>query len=109
MSKPNPLWRQAFDAVEQPLRRRAEAVAGTEEFSRVLMTAFGVWTSARRGVLGASTTLLHLANLPAYADLRRLRRQLGHLENRIEKLDADLDRLARRIDEEGLRPRKKRA
>lgn len=31
MAKQQPLWRQAFDAVEEPLRERAEDLAPTEE------------------------------------------------------------------------------
>ena len=107
MPKPNPLWRQAFDAFEKPLRERAEALAGTEEFSRALMLAFSAWTTARKTARGASTYVLHLANLPAHADLRRLARQLGALENKVETLAAEVDRLARLIERgEGERARR---
>jgi hypothetical protein len=93
MAKPNPLWRKAFDAVERPLRDRVETVAGTQEFGRALMLAFGAWTTVGRTARGASTYLLHLGNLPAHADLRRLARQLGALENKVDKLTADLERI----------------
>ncbi|MGH7804902.1 MAG: hypothetical protein ACREQJ_11185, partial [Candidatus Binatia bacterium] len=46
----------------------------------------------------ASTTLLHLANLPAHADFRRLARQVGALEAKLEKLAADLERLGEKLD-----------
>lgn len=109
MAKPtDPLWRHAFDALEKPLRDRAEALAGTEEFSRALMAAFGVLTAARRGVRAASTKTLHLANLPAHADLRRLSRQLGTLENKVDKLASDLERVVRLLDDRE-RPRGKRS
>jgi hypothetical protein len=99
MAKPtNPRWRQAFDAVEKPLRERAEAIAGTEGFSRALMLLFGAATTVRRSSRGASTYLLHLANLPAHADLRRLARQVGALENKVESLTAGLDRVTRLLE-----------
>jgi hypothetical protein len=97
---PPPLWRQAFDALEEPLRKRAEAMASTEEFGRVLMTAFTTWTSVSRTVRSTSTTLLHLANLPAHADFRRLARQVGALEAKLEKLAAELERLGDRLERE---------
>lgn len=116
MPKEEPQWRRAFDALEEPLRKRAEALAGTEEFSRVLLTAFGAWTSVARGARAASTSLLHSANLPAHADLRRLARQIGALEAKIEALDTALERLTERIDalavgaaeNRGPRPRSRR-
>jgi len=102
MAKPtNPRWRQAFDALEKPLRERAEALTSTEEFSRALMLLFGAATTVRRGARGASTYLLHLANLPAHADLRRLARQVGALENKVESLSAELGRVARLLEQGG--------
>jgi hypothetical protein len=59
----------------------------------------------RRSARGTSTFLLHLANLPAHADLRRLSRQLGALENKVEKLAAEVDRVARSLEP---RPAKER-
>ena len=96
--KQQPLWRQAFDAVEQPLRKRAEDLASTEEFGRVLIAAFTTWTTVSRTARAASTSVLHMANLPAHADLRRLARQLGALEAKLEKLAADVERLGDRLD-----------
>lgn len=98
MPKEEPRWRRAFDALEEPLRRRAEALAGTEEFSRLLLGAFGAWTSVARGARSASTTLLHSANLPAHADLRHLARRLGVVESKLDVLAAAVDRLSERID-----------
>jgi hypothetical protein len=110
MAKPtNPRWRQAFDAVEKPLRERAEAITGTEEFSRALMLLFGAATTVRRSARGASTYLLHLANLPAHADLRRLARQVGALENKVESLTAGLDRVTRLLEQGGAQREKRSA
>ncbi len=94
----NPMWRRAFDAVEQPARKRLEAAVGTPEFARVALTVLSLWTTVGKTGRAATTRLLHLANLPAHADLRRLSRQIGALEGKIDKLAADVAQLARRLD-----------
>jgi hypothetical protein len=98
-----PLWRRAFDALEQPARKRIEAAVGTAEFASVLMIALQAWTAIGKTSRNASTRVLHLANLPAHADLRRLSRQVGALEAKVDKLAADLAQIARRFD--GATPR----
>jgi hypothetical protein len=94
----NPMWRRAFDAVEEPARKRLEAAVGTAEFARVMMMALQTWTMVGKTGRAASTRLLHLANLPAHADLRRLSRQLGALEGKVDKIAAELELLQRRLD-----------
>jgi hypothetical protein len=101
MAADTPLWRRAFDALEQPARKRAEALAGTAEFASVLLTLFQAWTAVTKTGRAASTRLLHLANLPAHADLRRLSRQVGALEGKVEKIAAELSELTRRLDGAG--------
>jgi hypothetical protein len=94
----NPMWRRAFDAVEEPARKRLEAAVGTAEFARVMMAALQAWTVLGKTGRAASTRLLHLANLPAHADLRRLSRQLGALEGKVDKIGAEFELLQRRLD-----------
>ena len=94
----NPMWRRAFDADEEPARKRIEAAVGTQEFARVAMTLLSAWTTVGKTSRRASTGLLHLANIPAHADLRRLSRQLGALEGKVDKIIADLEQLNRRLD-----------
>jgi len=102
----NPMWRRAFDAVEQPARQRLEAAVGTQEFARVAMMLLSAWTTVGKTSRAASTRLLHMANIPAHADLRRLSRQLGALEGKVDKIVADLEQLNRRLD--GSTPRMRR-
>lgn len=91
--------RQMFDAVEEPLRKKAEALTATEEFSRALFTALGAWSTVTRSARAVSSGVLHMANVPAYGDVRRLSRQVGALEAKIDKLASELERLASRLDE----------
>ena len=99
MAKTDSMLRQAFDSLEEPLRKRAEELAASREYGRTLYAALGVWAALARGSRRASTGLLHLVNLPAHADLRRLARQLGALEAKIEGVSLELERLSRRLDE----------
>jgi len=97
MPKNESFLRRAFDTIEEPLRKRVEALAATEEYGRTLYLAFGAWSAASRVTRSASTSLLHLVNLPAHADLRRLARQLGALEAKIDAVSAEVERVARRL------------
>ena len=104
----NPMWRRAFDAVEQPARQKIEAAVGTQEFARVAMTLLSAWTTVGKTGRAATTRMLHVANIPAYTDLRRISRQLGALEGKVDKLAADLEELNRRLDGSSPRVRKTR-
>ena len=104
----NPMWRRAFDAVEQPARQRLEAAVGTQEFARVAMMLLSAWTTVGKTGRAATTRMLHVANIPAYTDLRRISRQLGALEGKVDKLVADLEELNRRLDGSSPRVRKTR-
>lgn len=98
MGKTDSRVRQVFDSVEEPLRQRVEAFASTEEYSRALLAAFGTWTMVARGARSLLGGLLHLANLPAHQDMRRLARQLGGLEGKVDHIAAELDRISSRLD-----------
>lgn len=98
-AQPPPLWRRAFDAVEIPLRERAESAASTAEFAQALLMLFSVTTTLGKAARSTSSRLWHVANLPSYSDLRRVFRQLGALENRLDRLTVEVERLAQRFDE----------
>lgn len=99
MATQPPLWRRAFDAVEVPLRVHAESASSTAEFTQAMLTLFQVSTSLGKAARSTSSRLWHVANLPSYSDLRRLFRQVGALENRLDRMNLEIERLARRLDE----------
>jgi hypothetical protein len=100
------MWRRAFDAVEVPLRVRAESASSTAEFAQAMITLFQISTTLGKAARSTSSRLWHVANLPSYSDLRRLFRQIGALENRLDRMNVEIERLARRLDE---RPTKRAA
>ena len=78
---------------------RAERAVGTRVEWAVHSDAyFDLVTDLRRmqakvigTVEGVSRRLLHLANLPAGTDIRRVREQLGRMERRIVELSKELE------------------
>jgi hypothetical protein len=49
-------------------------------------------------VNGVAARVLHLFNLPARADIQRLRRQVGAVDREVRRLSAELDQQARQQD-----------
>jgi hypothetical protein len=78
---------------------RAERLVGTRVESAVHSdTYFDLVTHANRAkaratatVEGVSRRVLHLANLPAGTDIRRMREQLARIERRLVELSKELD------------------
>jgi hypothetical protein len=101
VSKRPPLWLK--------LVLRAERVVGTRVESALHSdTYFDALTDLRRAqakltgtVEGVSRRILHLANLPAGTDIRRVREQLARMERRIVELSKELDE--QRAEREALR------
>jgi hypothetical protein len=81
---------------------RAERVVGSRVESAVHSgTYFNLVTQAKRStgrltgaVEGVSKRFLHLANLPAGTDIRRVREQLARIERRIVELSKELEEQA---------------
>ena len=67
-----PLWRRAFDAVEKPLGDTLASGARSGAFADVLAVALRVNRRLQREVERRTRRALHLANLPAATDVRRL-------------------------------------
>ena len=83
--------RSMYDAIEKELTPRVEATVRSEEYR----TASAVVHRVRREVgtrieeLGAG--VLHLVNLPAGSDIRKLRRQIGELDFTVRQLCLELE------------------
>jgi hypothetical protein len=85
------LWRLMFDTAERGIGIPLEAMVRTEVFHDLL----AVTRRARNGALAQTEQLsrrgLHLANLPAGSDMRRLREQVARLERRVVSLSKQLE------------------
>jgi hypothetical protein len=87
--------RKAFDTVEGAVANRAEPIAQSGGFARVL----GVYVSVNKGVRGvagkATGGLLHLVNIPTTGDIGKLHQHLASVDSHLAALMRDRERAAR--------------
>jgi hypothetical protein len=93
MSSNQPLWLKAVHKLERAVGEPIEAAVRTDTYFDLVTMATRATTQARRTVLGTSTRVLHLFNLPADDDVRRLRDQLSRMERRLNQLSDDVSEL----------------
>jgi len=93
MSTPPPLWLKLVLRLERAVGRPVEAAVHSD-------TYFDVVTELNRGtrrltaaVEGVSKRSLHLLNLPAGTDIRRVREQLARMDRRLVEMSKELERL----------------
>jgi hypothetical protein len=90
MSSKGPAWLRAVHRLERAVGEPVEKVVRSDLY---FVTVSKV-TRARRGVVGAvegvSRRGLHLFNLPAGTDIRRVREQLSRMERRMNALTDEL-------------------
>jgi hypothetical protein len=91
MAKGLPLWLKLVLRAERAVGGRVESAVHSD-------TYFDLVTELNRSkarlvgtVEGVSKRVLHLANLPAGTDIRRVREQLARMERRIVELSKELD------------------
>jgi polyhydroxyalkanoate synthesis regulator phasin len=87
-----PLWRRAFDAVEKPLGDVLAQGARSGPFADSLKVALRVRRRAQREVERRTRRALHLVNLPAATDVRRLNRQVTELRREVRELSRELEK-----------------
>jgi hypothetical protein len=88
-----PLWLRAVHRLERTLGEPVEAAVRTETYFDLVSTATRTVSGAKRAVAGASTRGLHLLNLPAGTDVRRLREQLSRMERRLNQVSERVEEL----------------
>ena len=88
--------RGLYDAIEGRATPVVEDVVGSERFGEVSLTVKRVRRAAGRRVEAVTAGALHLVNLPAGSDVRRLRRQLGDLDFEVRQLRLELAARERR-------------
>jgi hypothetical protein len=100
MSSGPPLWLQAVYRLER-------AIGGPIESAVHSNTYFDVVAELNRGtrrltgaVEGVSKRGLHLLNLPAGTDIRRVREQLARMDRRLLQISKELEQLERTRDGE---------
>ena len=88
-----PLWLQVVLRVERAIGEPVERAVRTETYFDVVTKATRATKGVKRRAEGTSRRALHLLNLPAGSDVRRLREQLSRVERRLNTLSDDVAEL----------------
>jgi hypothetical protein len=91
-----PGWRRAFDTAERTIAGPLEEVVASHKFMDVVIFGRRARGVARAVVNRPAVALLHLANIPARTDVRRLSRQISALTNEVRELSATVEELRER-------------
>jgi hypothetical protein len=97
-----PLWLRVVHRVERAIGEPIEAAVRTDTYFDVVAHAMRAQSRAIGAAEGISRRCLHLVNLPAGTDVRRMREQLARMERRIASLGDEIASLeAGRAADEG--------
>jgi hypothetical protein len=91
MSELQPLWRRAFDAVEQNVSPQIEQMVKTEQFADVAAAMTKLQGQLQRRTERMMRRSWHFWNLPAGSDVKRMSEQLASLERRVRDLSKQLE------------------
>jgi hypothetical protein len=86
-----PLWLRAVHRIERAVGEPVEAGVRTETYFNLMTTTMRTTKTAKRAVTGVSTRALHLLNLPAGTDVKRMREQMARMERRLNQLSEHVE------------------
>lgn len=87
-----PLWRQMYNSWEKAVAPGLQEVTASNGFRDLLAVALKTNADIAREIERTSRQWLHLWNLPAASDVRRLRQQITGLERDLLSLRLELER-----------------
>ena len=90
-----PFWLKAVHRLERAIGEPVESAVHSDAYFDAVAQATRLRARAVGAVEGVSRRCLHLLNLPAGTDLRRVREQLSRMERRLEHLNDELAALER--------------
>src|SRR5947209_5313041 len=100
MSKPptrsrGPLWLRAVHRLERAIGEPLETALHSDTYFDLVAELLRLRAGTTRSLEGMSRRMLHLLNLPAGSDIRRVREQLARVERRLAELSKDMDETSR--------------
>jgi hypothetical protein len=95
-----PRWLRAVLRVERAIGEPVESAVRSDTYFDLVSTTTRVRRRVQGTAEGLSRRALHMLNLPAGSDMRRIRQQLGRMERRLNELSDEVAEL----DESGPRP-----
>ena len=88
-----PLWLRAVLRVERAIGQPIESAVRSDVYFDVISTTTRVRRKAFGAAEGLSRRCLHMLNLPAASDVRRMRQQLSRVERRLTELSSEVAEL----------------
>jgi hypothetical protein len=88
-----PLWLQAILKLERAIGEPVEAAVHSDTYFDVISATNRVRRQVTGLAEGVSRRALHLINLPAGSDIRKMRQQLARMERRLNQLSDDVSEL----------------
>ena len=88
-----PLWLRAIHRVERAIGEPVEAGVRTETYFDVVSIVTRTTGKAKSTADSLSRRGLHLLNLPAGSDVKRLREQLLRMERRLNQLTENVEEM----------------
>jgi len=85
-----PLWLAVVHKVERAIGEPVETAVHSDTYFDAVAELTRLRRKAIGAVEGVSRRCLHLLNLPAGTDLRRVREQLSRMERRIDELHDEM-------------------
>jgi hypothetical protein len=85
-----PLWLRVVHRVERAIGEPIEAAVRSDTYFDVVAHATRARSFAIDAAEGVSRRCLHVVNLPAGTDVRRVREQLARMERRIQTLTDEI-------------------
>jgi hypothetical protein len=98
-----PLWLRVVLRVERAVGEPIEAAVRSDVYFDLVSTTTRVRNKVGGAAEGVSRRCLHLLNLPAGSDIRRLRQQLARMERRLNELSHDVAELDESEPRSGVR------
>jgi hypothetical protein len=86
-----PLWLRTVHRLERAVGEPLEAALHSDTYFDLITEMLRVKARTGRTLESVSRRALHLLNLPAGSDIRRVREQIGRLERQIAVLSKELD------------------
>src|SRR5437763_10051155 len=90
MPADQPLWLKLILRVERTIGEPVESAVRSDTYFEVISKANRVRRRATGAVEGVSRRALHVLNLPAASDIRRMRQQLARMERRLNQLSEEV-------------------
>ena len=85
-----PLWLRAVLRVERAVGKPVESAVRSEKYFDLVTKTTRIRRKAGGAAEGVSRRALHVLNLPAGSDIRRVRQQLARMERQIDQLAGDV-------------------